>query len=35
VDNHGKPGDFMPAKSERTMGNGMVFQRPGGEAGGR
>jgi hypothetical protein len=30
VDNIGKPGDFVPAKSDRMMGNGQVFQRPGG-----
>jgi hypothetical protein len=31
VDNAGKPGDFVPARSDhRTMGSGEVFQRPGG-----
>jgi hypothetical protein len=29
VDNRGKPGDFLPAMSERQTGSSAIFQRPG------
>jgi hypothetical protein len=29
VDNHGKPGDFLPAMTERSSGSSALFQKPG------